>query len=453
MRIEKDSMGEIEVASDAYWGAQTQRSLNNFKIGTELMPYEVIQALVYIKKACAVVNYNHEIINKKVYQGIMKGCSEILEYPKKWRKHFPLKVWQTGSGTQTNMNVNEVIANIAKEQGYDIHPNDHVNRSQSSNDVFPSAMHIATVVMIANNLIPELIEWEKELEKQVNQYQDIIKIGRTHLQDATPLTFGQEVSGWKSMIRRNREAITSTSHFVEKLAIGGTAVGTGINAPLHFGEEVANYLSKELKQTLESDDNKFFALTSHQPLSLLHGALRSLASDILKIVNDIRFLASGPRCGLGELTLPSNEPGSSIMPGKVNPTQAEALSMVVMQVMGNDTTIQFAASQGQFQLNVYKPVIIMNILQSIELLSSGMRSFRLNTLQGLKVNERTMTEYIERSLMLVTALTPHIGYDKASHIAHDALENDITIFKACEKHLVDVPTETISSWLNPFNMI
>ena len=300
MRIEKDSMGEIEVASDAYWGAQTQRSLNNFKIGTELMPYEVIQALVYIKKACAVVNYNHEIINKKVYQGIMKGCSEILEYPEKWRKHFPLKVWQTGSGTQTNMNVNEVIANIAKEQGYDIHPNDHVNRSQSSNDVFPSAMHIATVVMIANNLIPELIEWEKELEKQVNQYQDIIKIGRTHLQDATPLTFGQEVSGWKSMIRRNREAITSTSHFVEKLAIGGTAVGTGINAPLHFGEEVANYLSKELKQTFESDDNKFFALTSHQPLSLLHGALRSLASDILKIVNDIRFLASGPRCGLGD---------------------------------------------------------------------------------------------------------------------------------------------------------
>ncbi|HJB24905.1 MAG TPA: class II fumarate hydratase [Candidatus Jeotgalibaca pullicola] len=450
-RIERDSMGEIKVAQEALWGAQTQRSLENFQIGNEKMPISLIEALIQVKKACAIVNQEEGKLSEVNGENIRVACELLLQDLDSYEKHFPLCLWQTGSGTQSNMNVNEVIAHLASQQGA-VHPNDHVNLSQSSNDVFPTAMHIAAYSEIQNHLIPEMEEWLKVLSNLMGRYQSTVKIGRTHLQDATPITFGQEVSGWKSMVENSLNAIKMSSESLLKLAIGGTAVGTGLNASNSFGEKVAQELEKSLVIPFISDPNKYFALTSHQPISFVHGSLRALASDLMKIANDIRWLASGPRSGLGELTLPSNEPGSSIMPGKVNPTQAEALTMIVAQVMGNDTTIQVAASQGNFELNVYKPVIIHNFLQTVTLLTDGMRSFREKCLIGLTVNEKRMEELVASSLMLVTALAPHIGYEKSAEIAHKALNEKLTLEEAALS-LNYASKEELKQWLNPNEMI
>lgn len=450
-RIERDSMGEIKVAQEALWGAQTQRSLENFQIGNEKMPISLIEALIQVKKACAIVNQEEGKLSEVNGEKIRVACELLLQDLDSYEKHFPLCLWQTGSGTQSNMNVNEVIAHLASQQGA-VHPNDHVNLSQSSNDVFPTAMHIAAYSEIQNHLIPEMEEWLKVLSNLMDRYQSTVKIGRTHLQDATPITFGQEVSGWKSMVENSLNAIKMSRESLLKLAIGGTAVGTGLNASNSFGEKVAQELEKSLVIPFISDPNKYFALTSHQPLSFVHGSLRALASDLMKIANDIRWLASGPRSGLGELTLPSNEPGSSIMPGKVNPTQAEALTMIVAQVMGNDTTIQVAASQGNFELNVYKPVIIHNFLQTVTLLTDGMRSFREKCLTGLTVNEKRMEELVASSLMLVTALAPHIGYEKSAEIAHKALNEKLTLEEAALS-LNYASKENLKQWLNPNEMI
>ncbi|AZP04013.1 class II fumarate hydratase [Jeotgalibaca ciconiae] len=450
-RIERDSMGEIKVAQEALWGAQTQRSLENFQIGNEKMPISLIEALIQVKKACAIVNQEEGKLSEVNGENIRVACELLLQDLNSYEKHFPLCLWQTGSGTQSNMNVNEVIAHLASQQGA-VHPNDHVNLSQSSNDVFPTAMHIAAYSEIQNHLIPEMEEWLKVLSNLMGRYQSTVKIGRTHLQDATPITFGQEVSGWKSMVENSLNAIKMSSESLLKLAIGGTAVGTGLNASNSFGEKVAQELEKSLVIPFISDPNKYFALTSHQPISFVHGSLRALASDLMKIANDIRWLASGPRSGLGELTLPSNEPGSSIMPGKVNPTQAEALTMIVAQVMGNDTTIQVAASQGNFELNVYKPVIIHNFLQTVTLLTDGMRSFREKCLIGLTVNEKRMEELVASSLMLVTALAPHIGYEKSAEIAHKALNEKLTLEEAALS-LNYASKEELKQWLNPNEMI
>ncbi|APZ49951.1 fumarate hydratase, class II [Jeotgalibaca sp. PTS2502] len=451
-RIERDSMGDIKVPEAALWGAQTQRSLENFHIGSEKMPLRVVEALIYIKKACAKVNESEGKLSTEKTQAIQNVADQLLADLSDYADQFPLSLWQTGSGTQTNMNVNEVIAHLASSDEAPIHPNDHVNLSQSSNDVFPTAMHIAAYQAVARDLLPELAAWINELGGLENRYLKTVKIGRTHLQDATPLTFGQEVSGWKSMIEHSLVAIQTSLASISPLAIGGTAVGTAINASLEFGDSVSRELANLTGLPLTSEANKFFALTSHQPLSYVHGAMRALAGDVMKIANDIRWLASGPRSGLGELTLPSNEPGSSIMPGKVNPTQAEALTMVVTQVMGNDTTIQMAASQGNFELNVYKPVIIHNFLQSVTLLADGMQSFREKCLQGLVVNENRMADLVSSSLMLVTALTPHIGYEKAAEIAHKALEEGTNLEEAAVS-LNYATKENLQKWLDPSNMI
>lgn len=450
-RIERDSMGEVKVSKEAYWGAQTQRSLENFQIGTEKMPLTLIEALIQVKKACAIVNEKEGKLTAEKSISIQEACSLLLNNLNDYEKHFPLCLWQTGSGTQTNMNVNEVIAHIASSNG-EVHPNDHVNLSQSSNDVFPTAMHIAAMSQLKNHLLPEMKQWVNLLSHMENCYSDVIKIGRTHLQDATPITFGHEVSGWKGMIENSQYAIQSSSESLLKLAIGGTAVGTGLNSPEDFGVKVSRELNRNLEISFINDPNKFFALTSHQPLSFVHGSLRALASDLMKIANDIRWLASGPRNGLGELTLPSNEPGSSIMPGKVNPTQAEALTMIVAQVMGNDTTIQVAASQGNFELNVYKPVLIHNFLQTVLLLTDGMRSFREKCLEGMVVNIGRMTEYVEDSLMLVTAFTPYIGYEKAAKIAKKALEENTSLREAALS-LEYATSKELDSWLDPKSMI
>lgn len=452
-RIEKDSMGTIEVPSDALWGAQTQRSLENFQIGTERMPEPLIQALIQVKKACAVVNTQEGKLTENMGQKIQTACDELLNNFTRYQKEFPLALWQTGSGTQTNMNVNEVIAHLASsDDAEQVHPNDHVNRSQSSNDVFPTAMHIAAYQQLHTQLIPELNKWQQELSGLIERSEHIIKLGRTHLQDATPMTFAQEVSGWLGMIDRSLQAVEESSQALLQLAIGGTAVGTGLNASTNFGEKVAKELAQLTGYPFESDPNKFFALTSHQPITYVHGALRALAGDLMKIANDIRWLASGPRSGLGELVLPSNEPGSSIMPGKVNPTQAEALTMIVAQVMGNDTTIQFAASQGNFELNVFKPVIIHNFLQSVQLLTEGMSSFRRKCLVGLEVNEEQMEDHVRSSLMLVTALTPHLGYERSAEIAKKALDSNSNLQEAAIA-LGYATKEELERWLDPWDMV
>lgn len=450
-RIEKDSLGEIAVPQDALWGAQTQRSIENFQIGTEKMPLKLIEALVQVKKACAIVNEEEGKLSSNKGTSIQEACALVLDNLNEYESQFPLCLWQTGSGTQTNMNVNEVLAHLASKTT-PVHPNDDVNLSQSSNDVFPTAMHIAAYKEIQDQLIPEMKQWLEVISTLMNRYEGIIKIGRTHLQDATPLTFAQELSGWRSMIENSLKAIEMSSSSLLKLAIGGTAVGTGVNASSDFGVKVSRELEKALGISFVSDENKFFALTSHQPLSFVHGSLRALASDLMKIANDIRWLASGPRSGLGELSLPVNEPGSSIMPGKVNPTQAEALTMIAAQVMGNDTTIQVAASQGNFELNVYKPVIIHNFLQTVGLLTDGMRSFREKCLAGLTVNTDRMDELVHRSLMLVTALTPHIGYEKSAEIAHKALKENKTLEEAALS-LEYASKEELKQWLNPNSMI
>jgi fumarate hydratase class II len=430
-RIEKDTMGEIKVEADKYWGAQSQRSKENFKIGIEQMPKEVIEAFAILKRSAAIVNEKLGKLSKPLANAITYACDKIIEG--KLDSHFPLVVWQTGSGTQSNMNVNEVVANVGNEwlikNGHEekIHPNDHVNMSQSSNDTFPTAMHIAAVKAVTSRLLPALDHLYLTLQAKENEYADVVKIGRTHLQDATPLTLGQEISGYVHMLKRSKAMLLESTEKMQALAIGGTAVGTGINAHPQFGELVAKEISTYTKLSFHSSVNKFHALTSHDETVYTHGAIKALAADLMKIANDVRWLASGPRCGIGEITIPENEPGSSIMPGKVNPTQSEALTMVVAQVMGNDVTIGFAASQGNFELNVFKPVIIYNFLQSVRLLADGMESFTTNCAVGIKANIEVIKKYVNESLMLVTALNPHIGYEKAASIAKHAHKEGLSL--------------------------
>ncbi|MBC2325784.1 class II fumarate hydratase [Listeria booriae] len=445
-RIERDTIGEIAVPGDKFWGAQTERSRQNFKIGEEKMPREIIKAFARLKKATARSNADLGKLAQDKADAIAAVCDRIVTG--ELDGHFPLVVWQTGSGTQSNMNVNEVVAFVAD---VDVHPNDDVNMSQSSNDTFPTAMHIAAYEVIAEGLMPELVEMRRVLGEKKEKYWRMVKIGRTHLQDATPLTLGQEISGWESMIRHAEKFILESSNHLLELAIGGTAVGTGLNATADFGERVAKHLEADTGYAFRSAENKFYALTSHGELNFVHGALRSLAADLMKIANDVRFLASGPRSGIGELTIPANEPGSSIMPGKVNPTQCEALTMVAAQVMGNDTTINVAASQGNFELNVYKPVIIYNFLQSVRLLADGMRSFRIHCLEGLEANEDAMQELVDRSLMLVTALNPHIGYEKAAKIAKTAFAEDLSLKEAAIRSGF-VTAEQFEAWIDPLAM-
>ena len=430
-RTETDSLGEVSIPEDKLWGAQSQRSLENFKIGQDLMPIELIHALALIKECCAKVNSAQGLLDNKKAKWIEKAAQEIQQG--QLDEHFPLSVWQTGSGTQSNMNVNEVIANRAiqlsgrKIGDKDIHPNDDVNKSQSSNDTFPSAMRVALYLFVQKNLFPALDHFEKSLEKKVKEFKDIIKIGRTHLIDAVPLSLGQEFSAFHQQIVFNKERIQKSLPHLLFLPIGGTAVGTGLNSPLGFGEKVCELISQKTGYPFTSAKNKFEAISAHDCIVELSGSLKTLAVSLIKIANDIRLLASGPRCGLGELILPANEPGSSIMPGKVNPTQCEALAMLCIQVMGQDLNVSFGGSQGHLQLNAYKPLIFFNALRSTRLLSDGLNNFREKALKGLKANEKKIKEYVENSLMLVTALNPHIGYDKASQIAKFAYERGSTL--------------------------
>ncbi|MEH7377862.1 class II fumarate hydratase [Neobacillus drentensis] len=456
-RIEKDTLGEVRVPVDKYWGAQTQRSKENFKIGTEKMPLELIYGLVFIKKAAAIVNFQLGKLSERKMKAIIKVCDSI--HNGEIDEHFPLVVWQTGSGTQSNMNVNEVIANRAneylKEQEANlekIHPNDDVNMSQSSNDTFPTAMHIAAYTKIVEDLLPAISELKNTLLVKEKDFSKIIKIGRTHLQDATPLTLGQEISGWRVMLEKCERMITEATQYLLDLAIGGTAVGTGINAPSQFGDKAAEQISMLTGYPFSSSGNKFHALTSHDEIVHVHGALKALAADLMKMANDVRWLASGPRSGIGELSIPANEPGSSIMPGKVNPTQSEALTMIACQVFGNDAAIGFAASQGNFELNVFKPVIINNFIQSIRLLSDGINSFNKNCALGLQANEEMIKEHVNRSLMLVTALNPHIGYEKAAEIAKLAYKDNCSLREAAIK-IGYVTEDQFSKWVMPENMI
>ncbi|MBE6123017.1 MAG: class II fumarate hydratase [Erysipelotrichaceae bacterium] len=427
-RKEHDTMGEVLVPEEHLWGAQTQRSLENFRIGTETIPQEVIEAFAILKLSAAKANRDLGKLEEEKAEAIVQACSAILngEYP----EEFPLRVWQTGSGTQSNMNVNEVIAHICAAHGVSVHPNDHVNMSQSSNDTFPTAMHTAAAVCIARDLIPAVNVMISVLEQLEEKNRDVIKIGRTHLQDAVPIRFSQEISGWRGMMERDRDMICEASLRLRELAIGGTAVGTGLNCPEGFAERCACYISEVTGIPFTSSDNKFHALTSKDAYVYVHGALKALAADLMKIANDVRWLASGPRCGLGEITIPANEPGSSIMPGKVNPTQCEAVTMIAVQVMGNDTAIGFGASQGNFQLNVFMPVLAYNMMQSIRLLSDGIRSFTANCISGIQADTERMAEYLNRSLMLVTCLSPAIGYENAAKAAHLAFEKGTTLKEA-----------------------
>lgn len=429
-RIEKDTMGEVKVPADKLWGAQTQRSFMNFKIGDVTMPKEIISSFASLKKACAIVNGDIGKISEEKSALIQQVTDEILAG--ELDDNFPLSVFQTGSGTQTNMNVNEVIANRGNQiaGGKILHPNDDVNASQSSNDTFPSAMNIAAVCAVESNLLPSLDRLISAFSVLEKENSDVIKIGRTHLQDATPIKFSQEVSGWRGLLESARDMIVCSLASLRKLAIGGTAVGTGLNAPVGFDKEVCEQLSSLLGTEFIPDENKFRALTGKESFVFAHGALKALAANLMKIANDIRWLAAGPRCGLGELNIPENEPGSSIMPGKVNPTQCEAVTMVAVQVMGNDTAVGIAASQGNFELNVFMPVCAYNFLQSVRLLSDVMCSFTDNCVCGITVNGDKMKDYLDRSLMLVTCLTPKIGYDKAAAAAKFAHKNGLTLKEA-----------------------
>ncbi|AOZ93116.1 class II fumarate hydratase [Paenibacillus crassostreae] len=433
-RIEKDTIGEIKVPADKLWAAQTQRSFENFQIGTEKMPLDLIRVFAILKKSAAIANGKLGKMDSVKVNAIVEAADEIIAG--QLDEHFPLAVWQTGSGTQSNMNVNEVIANRAnqllalKDSPLRIHPNDDVNKSQSSNDTFPTAMHMAALIAVEDQLLPAIAQLKETFLLKSEQFQDIIKIGRTHLQDATPMTLGQEVSGWYRMLDKTESMIRSSVEYVRELAIGGTAVGTGINAHPKFGDMVAEEISNLTGKTFTSASNKFHSLTSHDELVYVHGALKALATDLMKIANDVRWLASGPRCGIGELIIPANEPGSSIMPGKVNPTQSEALTMVVCQVMGNDAAIGFAASQGNFELNVFKPVIIYNFLQSAGLLADAIRSFNDNCAIGIEPNYAVIQRNLEQSLMLVTALNPHIGYENAAAVAKLAHKEGLTLKEA-----------------------
>jgi fumarate hydratase, class II len=431
-RFETDSFGEIAVPAQAYWGAQTQRSSENFRIGSERIPRAIIHALARIKKVAAEVNHEFGDLDAALAEAIIHAAQEVIDG--RFDDQFPLVIWQTGSGTQTNMNVNEVIASRANEMlgaplgsKGKIHPNDHVNRSQSSNDSFPTAMHIAAVQEISQRLLPSLHLLQESLDAKTQEFDSIIKIGRTHTQDATPITLGQEFSGYGAQIRHGSDRISQAMTHLYPLAQGGTAVGTGLNSREGFAEAFALKMAQETGLPFTSAANKFEALAAHDAIVYLHGALSSLATALFKIANDIRFLGSGPRSGLGELVLPENEPGSSIMPGKVNPTQAEALTMVCVQVLGNTTIVNTAASQGHFELNVYKPLIAYALLQSIGLLADAMDSFRIHCIDGLKANHARIDELMQRSLMLVTALAPKIGYDQATKIAKAAHANGTTL--------------------------
>ena len=434
-RIEHDTLGAVRVPADRLWGAQTERSRTNFRIGAERMPLALIHALARVKRACAVVNHRLGRLSAEARDLIVQVCDEILTG--RHDDEFPLSVWQTGSGTQTNMNVNEVIANRAAQIVHGrldlvrpVHPNDQVNLSQSSNDVFPTAMHVAAVSALEDRLLPALADLHRTLDAKAAEFAGIVKIGRTHLQDATPLTLGQEVGGWAALIASSTAQVTGALDPLRALAIGGTAVGTGINAPTGFGAAVAAQLSRDTGRTFRAAANPFHALSAHDPLVFASGAVKGLAANLMKIANDVRWLASGPRCGLGEISIPANEPGSSIMPGKVNPTQAEALTMVVCQVFGNDTTIGFAASQGNFQLNVFKPVLIHAFLQSVTLLADSVRSFDRHCVAGIQPVRERIEDNLRRSLMLVTALNPHIGYEQAAAIAKKAQADNLSLREA-----------------------
>lgn len=429
-RIEKDSMGEIQVPVDHYWGAQTQRSFENFKIGEEKIPKEVIRAFAYLKKSAAEANAQLGKLDTVHCQVIGQVCDEILAG--KLDRNFPLAVWQTGSGTQSNMNVNEVIAHRGNEIAGKplLHPNDHVNMSQSSNDTFPTAMHIAAVAEIETHLLPSLQKLVAAFKKLEKENKGIVTTGRTHLQDAVPIAFSQEISGWRTMLEQNQKELKYAEKGLLELALGGTAVGTGLNAPKKFDKTVATCIAGHTGFPFVTAPNKFHALTSLDDLVFAHGALKALAANLMKIANDVRWLASGPRDGLGEITIPANEPGSSIMPGKVNPTQCEAMTMVAVQIMGNDAAIGFAASQGNFQLNVFLPVTIYNFLQSVRLLGDVMTSFRIHCAEGIKANRDKMHHNLHNSLMLVTALSPYIGYDNCAAAAKLAFRENKTLKEA-----------------------
>jgi len=434
-RVERDSMGEMQVPADRYWGAQTQRSLQNFKIGGDVMPREITHAFGILKKAAAIANH-------RIQPGRMTGdklkaiCAAADEVASgALDDHFPLVVWQTGSGTQSNMNANEVIANRGNEIAGKklLHPNDDVNMSQSSNDTFPTAMHIAAVLGVEEDLLPAMKAFIETLKRLESENADVVKSGRTHLQDATPIRFSQEIRGWRGLIETPLEMLKLSLPPLRRLALGGTAVGTGLNAPAGFDMEVAKAVSELTGKPFTTAENKFHALTSKDELVFAHGALKALAANLMKVANDVRWLASGPRCGLGEIRIPENEPGSSIMPGKVNPTQCEALTMVAVQVMANDVAVGMAASQGNFELNVFMPVLIYNFLKSVRLLADGMRSFDANCLSGLTANREKMRRNLHDSLMLVTALNPYIGYDNAAKTAKLAYKEGISLKDACVK--------------------
>ena len=430
-RIEKDTMGEVKVPADKYWAAQTERSFENFKIGGEIMPREITHAFGILKKAAAIANYNLGKLSEEKKNAIEAACDEVIS--EKLNEHFPLVVWQTGSGTQSNMNANEVIANRGNEIAGKklLHPNDDINKSQSSNDTFPTAMHIAAVLSIEDKLFPAMEKLTETFRRLEKENEGIVKSGRTHLQDAVPVAFSQEISGWRAMIENTEEQLKLSLKGLKELALGGTAVGTGLNAPEGFDTEVAKQVSLLTGKDFVTAPNKFHALTSKDAIVFAHGAMKALACNLMKIANDVRWLASGPRDGLGEIFIPENEPGSSIMPGKVNPTQCESMTMVAVQVMANDVAVSIGASQGNFELNVFMPVIAYNFLQSAKLLADGILSFESHCVTGIRANREKMAHNLHNSLMLVTALNPYIGYENAAKTAKKAYKENISLKEAC----------------------
>ncbi|AXA91968.1 class II fumarate hydratase [Massilia sp. YMA4] len=455
-RIERDSFGPIDVPADRLWGAQTQRSLHHFHISTERMPPELIAALAQVKRAAARVNVDLGVLDTVKADAITQAADEVLAG--KHAEEFPLAVWQTGSGTQSNMNMNEVLANRASEllggvrgEERKLHPNDDVNKGQSSNDIFPTAIHVAAATAVATNVLPALRQLRATLDAKAKAFADIVKIGRTHLQDATPLTLGQEFSGYVAQLDHAERALTNALPAVLELAAGGTAVGTGLNAHPEYATRIAAELASRLALPFRSADNKFAALAGHEALLAAHGALKTLAGALFKIANDVRWMASGPRSGLGEITIPENEPGSSIMPGKVNPTQCEAVTMLCCQVFGNDVAITLGGASGNFELNVYKPLLAHNFLQSARLLADGMRSFDEHCARGIEPNRERIGELMERSLMLVTALAPHIGYDRAAQIAKKA-QHEGTTLRDAALALGYVTAEQFEQWIVPLAM-
>lgn len=456
-RIEKDSMGPIDVPADKLWGAQTQRSLEHFRISVEKMPADLIAALAITKKAAAAVNCDLGLLAKERADAVIAAADEVLAG--KHPEEFPLAIWQTGSGTQSNMNMNEVLANRASEilggkRGGEriVHPNDDVNKSQSSNDVFPTAMHVAAVIAVSTQLIPELKSLHSVLAAKAEAYRDIVKIGRTHLQDATPLTLGQEISGWAAMLQYNLKHLENSLPHLSELALGGTAVGTGLNTHPEYAVRVAKKIAELSGQPFVTAPNKFEALATCDALVHAHGALKGLAASLMKIANDVRWLASGPRCGIGEIAIPENEPGSSIMPGKVNPTQCEAMTMLCAQVMGNDVAVNIGGASGNFELNVFRPMMIHNFLQSVRLLADGMRSFNEHCAVGIEPNRERISQLLNESLMLVTALNTHIGYDKAAEIAKKAHKEGLTL-KASAMKLGYLTEAEFDAWVRPEDMV